>query len=254
MPLYESCTERSLPASRLLDAAEIAIRERSDNEPSVVPGGPNFDYRLALETRKLWARGRTLDIAFIGGTRAIRDRVIQYARRWESYANIRFRFIDSKARAVVRIAFRKGGSWSYRGTDALLIKNKHDPTMNFGWLTPELPSDRFGRVVKHEFGHALGAIHEHQSPSAGIPWNKQAVYDYYAKPPNKWSKKKVDQNIFKKYAHSQVNATAYDLHSIMHYPVPNNLTLGDFSVPLNTRISPTDERFMKKAYPRTHSA
>ena len=53
----------------------------------------------------------------------------------------------------------------------------------------------YERVVVHEFGHALGAIHEHQNPKGGIEWNLPAVYKYFAGPPNFWSKEDVDVNV-----------------------------------------------------------
>ena len=47
--------------------------------------------------------------------------------------------------------------------------------MNYGWLTPDSDDDELRRVVLHEFGHALGLIHEHQNPEGGIEWNEPAV-------------------------------------------------------------------------------
>jgi hypothetical protein len=84
------------------------------------------------------------------------------------------------------------------GTDALSIP-RSEPTMNFGWLTPESDDDEFSRVVTHEFGHALGAVHEHQNPAAEIPWDKPKVYDYYAGAPNFWTKEQVEINLFQRY-------------------------------------------------------
>ncbi len=51
--------------------------------------------------------------------------------------------------------------------------------MNFGWFDDSTPDNEFSRTVIHEFGHALGCVHEHSSPAATIPWNRDAVYAYY---------------------------------------------------------------------------
>src|SRR5438128_1710060 len=80
------------------------------------------------------------------------------------------------------------------GTDNLGIP-KSRPTMNFGWLRDDTEDAEYERVVVHEFGHALGAIHEHQNPKGGIEWNLPAVYAYFAGPPNHWSKEETDLNV-----------------------------------------------------------
>jgi len=60
-----------------------------------------------------------------------------------------------------------GGSWSYIGTDATKLPLESF-TMNLGSV------DR--PTVLHEFGHALGLIHEHQSPfKGGFKWNREEV-------------------------------------------------------------------------------
>jgi hypothetical protein len=133
------------------------------------------------------------------------------------------------------------------GTDALLLP-ADQATMNYGWLTPTTPDEEHSRVVLHEFGHALGAIHEHQHPEAGIPWDREKVYEYYARTQN-WSRTDVDNNIFAKYDRDQLNMSAYDKNSIMHYSVTEELTVGDWSIGFNRILSPRDKDFMRIVYP-----
>ena len=120
-----------------------------------------------------------------------------------------------------------GLSWSYIGTDNLAIHaDKH--TMNFGWLKDSTSETEFARVITHEFGHALGCIHEHQSPAARIPWNTQAVCDYYKKT-NGWSEDDVKQNIFDPYSSSTTQFSSFDPSSIMLYAIPASLTTDGYS-------------------------
>lgn len=121
--------------------------------------------------------------------------------------------------------------------------------MNFGWVTPTSSDTTDHEVILHEFGHALGMIHEHQNPAGNIPWNKDAVYEYYRRtqtPP--WDKKKVDENIFAKYSESLTSHTSYDDRSIMRYAIPKELTLDGRDRPWNADLSPTDEEFIGRLY------
>ncbi len=204
---------------------------------------------LALSTAKLWQNGRSLRVTFLGGHNTVRSRVIELARRWENHANLHFDFLsDDGQESDIRIAFQPGGSWSYIGTDAKLV-SQGEPTMNFGWLTPASSDDTYSRVVLHEFGHALGAIHEHQHPEGNIPWDKEAVYAYYGDTPNNWSQEQVDVNLFQKYDENLLNYSAFDPASIMLYPILNALTVGDWEVGWNAQLSAQDKQFMSENYP-----
>ena len=177
------------------------------------------------------------------------DRVAPYFLEWTKHANIHFEFVSDRNSAEIRVGFVQGdGSWSYLGTDALTIpKDQH--TMNYGWLTPDEDEQEYRRVVLHEVGHSLGAIHEHQNPSGGIPWDREAVLRYYQGPPNYWSVADIEHNLFERYAESQTNFTGFDRLSIMAYPIPNELTVGDYYVPFNTNLSEQDKQFMAYCYP-----
>jgi hypothetical protein len=121
--------------------------------------------------------------------------------------------------------------------------------MNFGWLTLKSSDEDHRSVVLHEFGHALGCIHEHQNPAGGIQWNKDVVYRYYAGKPNYWSREKVDHNIFRRYGQDITQFSAFDPGSIMLYPLPKEHTLDGFEIGLNTQLSATDIAFIGVHYP-----
>lgn len=203
--------------------------------------------RMAVETAKAWEPGSALEVVFLDGHPEVRARVQELAVQWMDHANISFHF-GNHPEADIRISFELPGSWSYLGLDAHGIA-ADQPTMNYGWLEPGLADDEYQRVVLHEFGHALGAIHEHQNPAVGIPWDRQAVYAHYAGPPNFWDSATVDANLFEKYSSDRTQHTEFDPHSIMLYPVPNELTEGDFEVGWNRSLSEVDREFIGVLYP-----
>ncbi|MFP5287108.1 MAG: peptidase, partial [Thermoanaerobaculia bacterium] len=95
-----------------------------------------------------------------------------------------------------------------------------------------------------------GCIHEHQHPAAGIPWDKEAVFRYYQGPPNNWTRAQVETNLFQRYSATQTQFSAFDTKSIMLYPVDNALTLGNFEIGWNKKLSDTDKEFIGVAYPK----
>jgi hypothetical protein len=121
--------------------------------------------------------------------------------------------------------------------------------MNFGWLTDNTDDAECERVVVHEFGHALGAIHEHQNPEGGIQWNLPAVYAYFSGPPNNWSKEEIDSNVVNKYSVTQLNASKYDPDSIMLYQFDGALIKGGKATKSNGKLSTQDKKFIAKQYP-----
>ena len=208
--------------------------------------------RMAVERKKEWERGRVLTVSFIGGNKTVKERLKRHAQRWSDYANIFFEFNHRQKVADVRISFNtKDGSWSEVGTD-LLSADKADATMNFGWLTPLLNDEEFRQVVLHEFGHTLGCIHEHSRPDNGIPWNKPKVYEYY-KESDGWNKDEVDDQVFYKYDKNIIRGSKLDKKSIMMYAVPEELTVGRYSIPFNSDLSREDKVYIGKLYPKRGS-
>ncbi len=205
---------------------------------------------LATYTDKMWEPGETIAVSFdiIGGSLYLIDLVKQFAKEWEMYSNIKIEFVPNLTDGKIRVGFKEGaGSYSMIGRDALLAPVSQN-TMNFGWLTTV--NDNFARqVILHEFGHALGFLHEHQTLGTAIPWDNEKVYAFYAEPPNSWSREKVDQNIFSKYSYTSTNYSSFDQQSIMLYPVPKELTTTGDSIPWNMQLSATDKQYAALFYP-----
>ncbi|MBB5638010.1 hypothetical protein HDE68_003936 [Pedobacter cryoconitis] len=198
-------------------------------------------------SNKLWANGSTIKVRFIGGSALVREKVKQYAKSWEASANVTFSFVADNAAADIKVGFTSGaGSWSYIGTTS----KQYSPSMNYGWFTDNTSDVEFRRTITHEFGHALGLNHEQSHPDANIPWNTQAVYDYYMGPPNNWSKAQIDFNVLRVESRTGLNYTAYDSSSIMHYAVQARFTTNNTTIAANnTTISAKDVLYMKTYYP-----
>jgi len=202
---------------------------------------------------KFWPAGATLRICFLDGDPTVQEQVVATAQTWTQYANLKFNFLTkSDPEAHIRISFLRRGSWSAVGRDALnrAVYGAGAPTMNYGWLKPASPADDY-YVVLHEFGHALGLIHEHQSPASGIQWQRSAVIADLSGPPNSWPVPYIEANVLNKYGAGTITQfTAFDPQSIMVYAIPSKWTVGDAAYPINKVLSASDIDFIRRCYPQ----
>jgi hypothetical protein len=178
--------------------------------------------RLIRNAEKKWVNGTALHFCFLEGPglsgaekqkQAVRD---AFSTWKELGIGLNFQEVDSSSEAEVRIGFDpNGGSWAYVGRDAVdYAPDPFERTVNYGWdlTTP------YGRdTALHEIGHVLGFPHEHQNPNAGIQWDEQAVYAYFAGAPNRWDQQTTYHNIIRKLDPGEVQGSHWDQDSIMHY-------------------------------------
>lgn len=178
--------------------------------------------RLIRFLDKKWVNGTKLRYYFFGsgpfvGGNEQKDLVRAGFGVWEDLRiGIAFEEVANISEAEVRIGFLRGdGAWSYVGRDVIDVPGQSERTMNFGW---DLTRDPRGvDVPVHEIGHTLGFPHEHQNPFSGIVWDEQAVYNYFGGPPNNWPREDTFYNVLRKLAASEVEGSAWDPDSIMHY-------------------------------------
>ena len=238
-----ACIDRVIPT----ELRQVAMRAAAQENPANVQTSP---LELVVEHKKLWQPGRTLRVRFLEGSPKVKSNVQRFAEQWMQYANIKLQFVDS-GDAEIRVAFKDDDSWSAVGTDAIVTQafKKDEATMNYGWLTESSTDDDYSGVVLHEFGHALGCGHEHESPAVDIQWNKPAVYRDLAGSPNFWDKATVDHNVFGRYSRSETKFTKFDPESIMLYAFPATWTLDGKSYHENSRLSALDKKFIGECYP-----
>lgn len=203
---------------------------------------------LALWRDKMWAVGKTITVKFLDRNPILEKKIIAFANEWSIPANIYFDFIET-GNAEIRISLHPdGSSSSMLGTLALNNTNQNLPTIHFGWFDNSTPDWEIRRTTLHEFGHAIGCVHEHQTIESPIKWNVDAVYRIYST--LGWDKDKVDHNIFKIFTQGQLTNTVFDRNSIMVYPIPSILTLDGMSISMNLELSQTDRQFIANSYPR----
>lgn len=253
MPISTIDFDRIVPDALQPAAIQAAATERPENlsQPEAA----------ALTTR-FWQPGRTLRIAFVDDhllpaiRQSVHDQVIQVAQEWLEHANVHFDWNQPCKESEIRIAFDPGlGNWSYIGTDALAFQDC-EITMNLGELSQDPSEERARHIILHEFGHALGLIHEHQRPASHIQWNREAVIDILSGPPNFWDEEQIEANVFSRYdgASSQFrellpNGADFDEKSVMVYPIPTAWTLNDEAYAANSELSETDKAFIARHYP-----
>lgn len=200
---------------------------------------------LAGPIPSLWDTGQTIRVRITGFSVADAATIQSHAQSWTNHVNLNLVFVGANDRATIRVV---PGSRNYSvvGRDNLSVP-PNEPTMllNLAGLTP----DEVRRKALHEFGHALGWIHEHQSPAAGINWDKPKVYAFFKGPPNNWSEADVDRNIFRLYSANSTNYSPYDPDSIMHYDVDPSLTTDGIGVTAQNVLSATDMKYARRWYP-----
>jgi len=205
---------------------------------------------LAAETQYLWPQNKVLRIFFFEGQTDFAKLVLSIAKEWSIYCNIRFVVTENQGESDLRIAFNpKDGCCSYIGTIAQHI-TKDEPTLNIGYLNFKTFEEmkELRRLVLHEFGHALGLIHEHQSPAFTMDWNVTYVRMWCETKYN-WTPEMVEINIFHQYSSNDIWFSHGDNKSIMAYYIPQNFTKNQVVFPLNNDLSDGDKKYIGELYP-----
>jgi len=241
--------------------------------------------RAVLVNAFVWPLPSRLTVCFSGGPLEFRPLIAAAMREWQSLSggNITFIFADRDDSAIpepagfkecdgvtrykIRIGFVPGGGhWSQIGTLSETVFPRNSMNLDFDRM-PRLDNQRMREVALHEFGHALGFHHEHQSPGSPCRnWAWDRILIAYQWPGTTREEKERAMHFNLDRLNDQVlitgqhayTFTAYDRSSIMHYSFPADMFVDREAnpcyIPQPQDLSPTDKEAMKDVYARPRVA
>lgn len=223
-----------------------------------------------LNVGRRWEPGSRLRVCFMGGPPAVRRRIASVAAEWNAVgANIALDFgqmsnprLCDQQQSDIRVGYSMPGYWSYVGKDSHYYAPQHEQSLNLSRFdyNPPASEQEFRRLVLHEFGHALGFNHEHQSPASGCDeeFDWPTVYSYLGRHPNYWTTQTIDHNMKPGRYFSGDTTTSFDLKSIMLYSFPAGFyKRGESSrcfAGTNVDLSEGDRLAARSAYASTQNA
>jgi hypothetical protein len=250
--------------------------------------------KAILNLSKRWSTGRTLKVAFRGGDSALHQRIADAANEWTNYANLTLDFgrdpttgayrtwntTDTDFAAEIRVSFDQSGYYSLVGNDSInrSVAKPSEESLNLEGFDQQLPSD-WKAVAQHEFGHAIGFEHEHQSPIAPCDFRfdddpgyvpatdsfgqfipdsqnrRPGLYTVLGGPPNNWPQAVVDFNLKQLPDSHAYEVGPFDKDSIMKYFFPDWMFSSGthsacYTPAENLVISAGDKAGAAKVYPR----
>ena len=284
--------------------SETFIKALQQQDEAIRSASPNMNFAQVQSIRSVlrtWPNKRVIKVAFKGGNAELGKQISLAVKPWTDAANITFDFgldpttanyrewttSDTDYRADVRISFDSSpepGYWSAVGRDSIKpsLRPPNIASMNFQGFTEELADD-WQATVLHEFGHALGFEHEHQSPNSPCEpeyrWSddpgyiptqnmyhefvadnqgrKPGIYTVLGGAPNRWSKEQIDFNLKQFAPSTDWYLTPFDPSSIMKYAFPDWMyrdvevsTKSGCYGPPSLVLSAEDQKGAATAYPR----
>lgn len=240
------------------------VEDLARTEPARSPAPEGVEH-AAFDVDAAGSPTGPIRVKFLDGRPEGRAEVMQIADEWTRCdgTGLRFMYYDAGGRPLspgapeatefdVRVSFRGRGYWSYIGRDVPTSVTAADPTMRLAGLdTSPDPT-----VVLHEFGHAVGLLHEHRREELVACIDEQRAIEHYGRPPNAWDAATVRKNLLTPIPAGVALSPSYDYDSIMNYRISRSVLKDGqcqrIELPRRvTRPSVTDCRMIAYYYPTT---
>ncbi|MGY2136002.1 M12 family metallopeptidase [Pseudomonas reactans] len=216
-----------------------------DNGDPVNPIGTHAlsrSKRGVIDPQKVWPQFSTIRISIKHMTQEQRQFTKDNINKWAPHVNLEFEFTEQED-GDIRIKADNNliGGRSSIGTSAKEADvDKHTMVIGFSGGLNEYNA---GTVI-HEFGHALGLKHEHQHPLHTLDINWQAIS-------RDVQSGKVNVSLVNYIPlTTNVEFTAYDQKSVMHYGFPKEHLKSGEGIVDNNELSEGDKEIARRFYPK----
>lgn len=214
---------------------------------------------MAAKLINLWKPEKSLKVSFDNNSDPkLIEEILFVANEWSRHCSMFF--IEEKKYELsdIYVSLKKGfGFYSAIGLQSKVFIAKNKPSMNLdpnwglesGFSTKKELRYRYCKsMVMHEFGHALGLIHEHQREDRPFSINVKYVKNNFEKL-GMPSYDAAKENIIKTYQNINVSRSRFDYKSIMIYPLTKNVISENFKINIPYNLSKIDKIKIGKIYP-----
>jgi len=242
-----------------IDETNEWICSAVDVEGGIRPGSKIKPVMRGMAAKDLrWDKGKTLKIFFVHGDQDQHQKFMVIANLWIiDGVSLKLETTNDKKESHIRvwIGFSQNPqpgkppiplNNSLIGTQSMHQNYRDQVTLRVANVTD--PS-----IVLHEFGHALGLVHEHFHADFPYSWNRNAVYEDLKKQGGPWVETAyIDRHVFHEDPAGKLPADdeikPFDPSSVMNYTIPSNWTVEKKGLMPGKELSSGDKATILELY------